>query len=58
MDKQSENHKEEIIKALRKELVSSELRFQKIIIHNSISILIVSQNGIIRFANPSSRRRA
>ncbi len=54
MDKQSENHKEEIIKALRKELVSSELRFQKIIIHNSISILIVSQNGIIRFANPAA----
>ncbi|HRG48535.1 MAG TPA: PAS domain S-box protein [Leptospiraceae bacterium] len=54
MDKQSENHKEEIIKALRKELVSSELRFQKIIIHNSISILIVGQNGIIRFANPAA----
>ncbi len=54
MDKQSENHKEEIIKALRKELVSSETRFQNIITLNSIPILIVSQNGIIRFANPAA----
>lgn len=54
MDKQSENHKEEIIKALRKELVSSEIRFQKIITHNSIPILIVSQDGFIRFANPAA----
>ena len=54
MDKQSENHKEEIIKALRKELVASEIRFQNIINQNSIPILIVSQDGIIRFANPSA----
>ncbi len=54
MDKQSENHKEEIIKALRKELVSSEIRFQNIITQNSIPILIISQNGIIRFANPAA----
>ena len=40
MDKQSENHKEEIIKALRKELVASEIRFQNIINQNSIPILI------------------
>lgn len=54
MDKQGENHKEEIIKALRKELVSSEIRFQNIITQNSIPILIVSNNGIIRFANPAA----
>ena len=54
MDKQSENHKEEIIKALRKELVNSEIRFQNIINHNSIPILILSQDGIIRFANPAA----
>ncbi len=54
MDKQSENHREEIIKSLRKELVSSEIRFQNIINQNSIPILIVSQDGIIRFANPSA----
>jgi PAS domain S-box-containing protein len=54
MDKQTENHKEEIIKSLRKELVSSEIRFQNIITHNSIPILIVSQEGIIRFANPTA----
>ncbi len=54
MDKQGENHKEEIIKALRKELVTSEIRFQNIITQNSIPILIVSQDGIIRFANPAA----
>lgn len=54
MDKQSENYREEIIKSLRKELVNSEVRFQNIINNNSIPILIVSQNGIIRFSNSAA----
>ena len=54
MDRQIENYRDEIIKSLRKELVSSEIRFQNIINQNSIPILIVSIDGIIRFANSAA----